>query len=72
LITWQIGHPTVIINNAGVVQGKLILDLSAADVKQLAITPAPRIAFSLSTLCIFRTFDTKCAVTFLDHQGLPP
>jgi len=30
----EIGHPTVLINNAGVVQGKLILDLKPEDVKQ--------------------------------------
>lgn len=28
----QVGHPTVLVNNAGVVQGKLILDLSEAEV----------------------------------------
>ncbi|KAF9077005.1 retinal short-chain dehydrogenase reductase [Rhodocollybia butyracea] len=30
----EIGHPTVVVNNAGVVQGKLITDLSAQDVQQ--------------------------------------
>jgi len=30
----EIGHPTVLVNNAGVVQGKLILDLSPEDVRQ--------------------------------------
>ncbi|ESK95152.1 retinal short-chain dehydrogenase reductase [Moniliophthora roreri MCA 2997] len=30
----EIGHPTVLVNNAGVVQGKLITDLTAADVQQ--------------------------------------
>ncbi|KLO16361.1 retinal short-chain dehydrogenase/reductase [Schizopora paradoxa] len=33
-IVEEIGHPTVIINNAGVVQGKLIVDLSPEDIKQ--------------------------------------
>ncbi|KIM91192.1 hypothetical protein PILCRDRAFT_168122 [Piloderma croceum F 1598] len=33
-IVEEIGHPTVLINNAGVVQGKLILDLKPEDVKQ--------------------------------------
>ncbi|TDL29814.1 retinal short-chain dehydrogenase/reductase [Rickenella mellea] len=33
-IVEEIGHPTVLINNAGVVQGKLLLDLSPEDVKQ--------------------------------------
>jgi NAD(P)-dependent dehydrogenase (short-subunit alcohol dehydrogenase family) len=31
---FQIGHPTVLVNNAGVVQGKLILDLSPEDIRQ--------------------------------------
>jgi len=30
----ELGHPTVLINNAGVVQGKLILDLTPEDVQQ--------------------------------------
>ena len=30
----QIGNPTVLVNNAGVVQGKLILDLSPEDIRQ--------------------------------------
>lgn len=30
----EVGHPTILINNAGVVQGKLLLDLSYAELKQ--------------------------------------
>lgn len=30
----DLGHPTILVNNAGVVQGKLITELSEADVKQ--------------------------------------
>jgi len=30
----EIGHPTVLVNNAGVVQGKLIVELNPEDVKQ--------------------------------------
>lgn len=30
----QVGHPTVIVNNAGVVQGKRIVDLSPNDIRQ--------------------------------------
>jgi len=33
-IVEEIGHPTVIINNAGVAQGKLLLDLKPEDIKQ--------------------------------------
>jgi len=33
-IITEIGDPTILINNAGVVQGKLIIDLSAEDVQQ--------------------------------------
>ena len=30
----DLGHPTILINNAGVVQGKRILDLSPEDIQQ--------------------------------------
>ncbi|KAF9503765.1 hypothetical protein BS47DRAFT_1374453 [Hydnum rufescens UP504] len=33
-IVEEIGHPTIIVNNAGVVQGKTIVDLTAKDVQQ--------------------------------------
>lgn len=36
-IFFQLGRPTVIVNNAGVVQGKLILDLTDEDVKQCVL-----------------------------------
>jgi len=42
----EIGQPTVLINNAGVVQGKLLLDLTPADVKQ---------TFDVNTLAHFWT-----------------
>lgn len=31
----QVGQPTILVNNAGVVQGKLLLDLDPKDVKRL-------------------------------------
>jgi short-subunit dehydrogenase len=33
-IVEEIGHPTILINNAGVVQGKLLLDLSPGEIQQ--------------------------------------
>jgi len=42
----EIGHPTVLVNNAGVVQGKLILDLSPEDIRQ---------TFDVNTLAHFWT-----------------
>ncbi|KAF8897816.1 retinal short-chain dehydrogenase/reductase [Infundibulicybe gibba] len=45
-IVEEIGHPTVLINNAGVVQGKLLLDLSEKDVQQ---------TFGVNTLAHFWT-----------------
>ncbi|KAH9943291.1 retinal short-chain dehydrogenase/reductase [Epithele typhae] len=42
----ELGHPTMLINNAGVVQGKPILDLSPEDVQQ---------TFSVNTLAHFWT-----------------
>lgn len=34
LITFQIGHPTILINIAGIVAGKTILDLSERDIRR--------------------------------------
>jgi len=31
---FQIGEPTILINNAGVAQGKLLIDLSPEDIQQ--------------------------------------
>ncbi|KAL4249096.1 short-chain dehydrogenases/reductases (SDR) family protein [Abortiporus biennis] len=45
-IVEELGHPTVLINNAGVVQGKRILDLTPADIQQ---------TFSVNTLAHFWT-----------------
>ncbi|KZT70370.1 retinal short-chain dehydrogenase/reductase [Daedalea quercina L-15889] len=42
----EVGHPTVLINNAGVVQGKLLVDLSPEDIQQ---------TFSVNTLAHFWT-----------------
>ncbi|PSR93738.1 hypothetical protein PHLCEN_2v4633 [Hermanssonia centrifuga] len=42
----EIGHPTVIINNAGVVQGKLLVDLKPEDIQQ---------TFAVNTLAHFWT-----------------
>ncbi|KAF7332295.1 hypothetical protein MKEN_00110700 [Mycena kentingensis (nom. inval.)] len=42
----EIGQPTILINNAGVVQGKLLLDLTPEDVKQ---------TFNVNTLAHFWT-----------------
>jgi len=40
----QAGHPTIIVNNAGVVKGKLLLDLTEEDIIESAVplTPPPR------------------------------
>ncbi|CAK5275369.1 unnamed protein product [Mycena citricolor] len=45
-IVEEIGEPTILINNAGVVQGKLLLDLSPEDLKQ---------TFDVNTLAHFWT-----------------
>jgi len=42
----EVGHPTMLINNAGVVQGKTLLDLSPEDIKQ---------TFGVNTLAHFWT-----------------
>jgi len=45
-IVEEIGHPTVLVNNAGVVQGKLLLDLTPEDIQQ---------TFGVNTLANFWT-----------------
>ena len=37
LTLFQIGQPTIIVNNAGVVQGKLLVDLSPEDIRQYVV-----------------------------------
>ena len=49
----QIGEPTILINNAGVVQGKLVLDLSVEDVQQYVVYVYQATLFLSSS---FRTF----------------
>lgn len=34
MVHFKIGHPTIVVNNAGVVQGKTIIELEEADVRQ--------------------------------------
>lgn len=33
----QVGDPTIIVNNAGVVKGKLLLDLTEEDITEFAL-----------------------------------
>jgi len=33
-LTVQVGEPTIVVNNAGVVKGKLLLDLTAKDIQR--------------------------------------
>ena len=49
----QIGEPTILINNAGVVQGKLVIDLSVEDVQQYVVYVQQVTSFLSSS---FRTF----------------
>lgn len=49
----QIGEPTILINNAGVVQGKLVIDLSVEDVQQYVVFIYQVTSFLRSS---FRTF----------------
>ncbi|KAI0278837.1 retinal short-chain dehydrogenase/reductase [Russula aff. rugulosa BPL654] len=45
----ELGHPTILVNNAGVAQGKLILDLSPEDIRQ---------TFDVNALAHFWTLKT--------------
>ncbi|KAG5648850.1 hypothetical protein DXG03_000199 [Asterophora parasitica] len=56
----EIGDPTVLINNAGVVQGKLIIDLEPQDVKQ---------TFSVNTLAHFWTLKAFLPAMLKNKSG---
>jgi len=56
----EIGDPTVLVNNAGVVQGKLILDLSPEDTKQ---------TFGVNTLAHFWTLKAFLPAMIQKKEG---
>jgi len=63
----QIGDPTILINNAGVVQGKLVLDLTEKDVLQwVGSWYSPR-----AMLILRQDLWREHHGTFLDTQSLP-
>ena len=64
----QIGEPTILINNAGIVQGKLVIDLSVEDVQQYVVCVYPVTSFSQF---IFQNVWCKHFLSFLDFKGLP-
>lgn len=57
----QVGDPTIIVNNAGVVQGKTILELNSQDVLQYVIT---KLQVALSSTIITRTFGVNTMAHF--------
>src|ERR1700722_7968169 len=64
LVVLQIGNPTIIVNNAGVLQGKLILDLSPEDIQQYGLSFFFKFLFESVT--ILRTF----GVNLLAHYWI--
>jgi NAD(P)-dependent dehydrogenase (short-subunit alcohol dehydrogenase family) len=66
----QIGHPTILVNNAGVVQGKLILDLSPEDIRQSV--PLLLIASISNHLTYARTFDVNTLAHFWTLKAFLP
>ena len=64
----QIGEPTILINNAGVVQGKLVIDLSVEDVQQYVVYVYLVTSFSQF---VFQNVWCKHFLSFLDFKGLP-
>ncbi|KAH0587852.1 hypothetical protein H2248_006607 [Termitomyces sp. 'cryptogamus'] len=56
----EIGEPTILVNNAGVVQGKLILDLTPADIHQ---------TFSVNTLAHFWTLKAFLPTMIKNETG---
>ncbi|KAI0722812.1 retinal short-chain dehydrogenase/reductase [Earliella scabrosa] len=59
-IVEELGHPTMLINNAGVVQGKSILDLSPEDIHQ---------TFSVNTLAHFWTLKAFLPEMIKQNKG---
>jgi len=59
-ITKDLGHPTILVNNAGVVQGKLITELSEADVQQ---------TFGVNTLAHFWTLKAFLPQMIKENAG---
>ncbi|KAK1920816.1 hypothetical protein DB88DRAFT_468999 [Papiliotrema laurentii] len=47
----EVGEPTIIVNNAGVVKGKLLLDLSKEDIQEQVVCSGP--TFGVNTLAHF-------------------
>ena len=66
----QIGHPTILINNAGVVQGKLLVDLSPEDVKQYVSVNCRSSSYFIIDL--FQDLFCQHTGPFLDFESLPP
>jgi NAD(P)-dependent dehydrogenase (short-subunit alcohol dehydrogenase family) len=64
----QIGEPTILINNAGVVQGKLVIDLSVEDVEQYVVYV---ISTNFISQFVFQNVWCKHFLSFLDFKGLP-
>lgn len=63
----QIGDPTILINNAGVVQGKLVIDLSVEDVQQYVIP----ISSSPASQTVLQNIWCKHLFPFLDFKSVP-
>ncbi|KAF9263713.1 NAD(P)-binding protein [Marasmius fiardii PR-910] len=59
-IVEELGHPTVLVNNAGVVQGKLITDLTAEDLKQ---------TFGVNTISHFLTLKAFLPEMIKNNSG---
>ncbi|KAL0580072.1 hypothetical protein V5O48_001931 [Marasmius crinis-equi] len=59
-IVEELGHPTVLINNAGVVQGKLITDLTPQDLKQ---------TFGVNTISHFLTLKAFLPEMIKNNSG---
>lgn len=56
----EIGDPTVLVNNAGIIQGKLLLDLSPEDIKQ---------TFEINTLAHFWTLKAFLPAMLKNKSG---
>lgn len=69
--SFKIGHPTVLVNNAGVYQGKLLVDLKPEDIQQSAWSPFIwYVSFSLTAT--IRTFGVNTLAHFWTLKAFLP
>jgi hypothetical protein len=67
----QVGQPTILVNNAGVVMGKLLLDLSEEDIRRyVRRTPLWEPSTADPAWLVLQDVWCQRSLSLLDHQGV--